>query len=122
MRASLKTSCAAALLALISLPAGAKQLCGRQVLPFDAMLAAIKSDPGTEVVRDTASFVQTDDEKRRIAWTLWRAKEHQPAAYQCLRIIEVGGHTEIHFSAECDGWTPSCQDLVGRLLSETAPP
>lgn len=122
MRAFLKASFAAGLLALVSHPAEAKELCGRPVLPFDAMLASIKTDPGTEVVRNTASLVQIDDETRRITWTLWRAREHQPAAYQCLRIVEVGGHTEIHLSAECDGWIPSCQDLVGRLLSETAPP
>ncbi len=118
MRASLKTSLTAALVVLVSLPAEAKQLCGRLVLPFDAMVAAIKADPGTVIVRDTASLVQIDDETRGIAWTLWRARENQPAAYRCLRIIEVGGHTEIHLSAECDGWTPSCQDLVGRLLAE----
>ena len=121
MRAFLKTSIAAALAVLLPHSSGATQLCGRLVLPFDAMLAAITADPGTEVARKTASFVEIHDSERKMVWTLWRAREHQPAAYRCLRIIERSGYTEVLLSFACDGWTPSCDALINRLAAESGP-
>ncbi|MBB2961984.1 hypothetical protein [Methylobacterium sp. R2-1] len=96
----------------------AKQLCEREVLPFAAMAAAIKADPGTEVTRETASFVEIQDPKRLMIWTLVKPSGDQPAAYICRRVVQEDGQVKIHLSAECVGRTLNCDGVIGRILSE----
>lgn len=118
MRWSVRLFLSAALAALIPWPATAKQLCGREVLPFAEMAAAIKTDPGTEVSRETASFVEIHDPKRLMIWTLAKPIGDQPAAYICRRVVQEDGQVKIHLSAECVGRTQNCDGLIGRILSE----
>lgn len=118
MRLSVSPVLSAALVALLSFPAAAQQLCERELLPFAEMVAAIKSDPGTEVTRETASVTEIQDTKRLIIWTLVKPSGGQPAAYICRRVVQEGGQVKIHLSAECVGQTLNCDGVIGRILSD----
>ena len=56
MRASPRTSVMMALVVLLPLPAGARQLCGREVLPFEDMVATLEAELGVEVARKTPGW------------------------------------------------------------------
>jgi len=109
-----------AIILVIALPyiAEAKQLCGRDVVPFAEMLAGIKGDPGAEVTRETTSFIELQNAKQLKLWTLVKPHGGQPAAYICRTVVQEDGQVKIHMNAECVGDTLGCDGIIGRILTE----
>jgi hypothetical protein len=109
---------ATALALLCPWTAQAASLCERAVLPFRAMVAALKTEPGAQVLRDNGSVIEIEDPKRLIIWTLYKAHGDQPDAYICRRVVQEDGQVKIWMSADCVGRTLNCDGLIGRLLLE----
>jgi hypothetical protein len=109
-----------AIILVVALPcmAEAKQLCGREVVPFAEMVAGIKADPGAEVTRETASLVEIQDAKQRMLWTLAKPSGGGPAAYICRRVVQEDGQVKILMTAECVGDALGCDGIIGRILTE----
>lgn len=109
-----------AIIFVIALPcvAEAKQLCGREVVPFAEMVAGIKAEPGAEVTRETASSIEVQNAKQLMLWTLAKPNGGQPAAYICRTIVQEDGQVKIHMTAECVGDTLGCDGIIGRILTE----
>ena len=113
-------SLARVIVIVITLPcmAEAKQICGREVVPFAKMVAGIKSEPGTEVTRETESLIELQNAKQLKLWTLAKPTGSQPAAYICRAVVQEDGQVKIHMTAECVGDTLGCDGIIGRILTE----
>ncbi|AMB47220.1 hypothetical protein [Methylobacterium sp. AMS5] len=109
---------ATALALLCPWAAQAESLCERAVLPFRAMVAALKAEPGAQVLRDNGSVIEIEDPKHFIIWTLFESRGDQPDAYICRRVVQEGGQVKIQMSAACAGRTLNCDGLIGRILLE----
>ncbi len=117
-RKALTHAAGIAVLPMLAQGAMGKQLCEREVLPFAAMLAALKAEPGVTVERETSSAVELSDAKRMILWTLSKPAQSPVSAYICRRVVQEGDRIVIKMTAECDGTTADCDGLVGRVLIE----
>ncbi len=107
-------------LVAVALPgaAQARRICGKDVVAFDAMVAGITADPGTEAAWISPATMQIADTKRMVIWTLAKPTGAQPAAYICRRIVQEDGAVKTVMTAECYGTQLGCDGIISRILAE----
>lgn len=96
--------------------AQAASLCERAVLPFRAMVAALKTEPGAQVLRDNGSVIEIEDPKRFIIWTLVRPGGTSPGAHICRRVVQENGEIFIQLKAYCAGKKSDCDGVIQGVL------
>lgn len=98
--------------------AGAKKLCGQDVVAFDKMATNIRALPGASVTQETSSVTDIADEKQFTLWTLVKPQPGEPAAIICRKIIQEDGRVVVQLNAECLGTTLGCDGVISRVLAQ----